>query len=215
MEIENNATPTNNTPNFPHWAPVAGVTFGGITFVFFMALVIMSLFDKALPPTSTSKFLIISILSLGVALALAFVGGDASAKGILPISYLNSKPIEFSVAGGIAVFVVVFFIGNATYTIDPPRENGIQVEFAYLNIITSGVPPGTNVIVYDENGEMIASSTTGIDDTILRMRIDKKYIGREITVRMSAIGYTAFTKRLKLLEESTIEFEELTNDFSL
>lgn len=206
METENNVTPSNRNSDFPQWAAVAGVVFGGLTFLFFMMLLLMSIFDKSLPQTATTKFLVITFLALGVALAFAFIGGDAAAKGRIPVPFFNSNPVEFSVAGGIAVFIIVLLIGNAVYKVEPQNQNGTTgVDYAYLIVNTSGVPIGTMVRVLDENGDVIFSTTTG-PDTTLRIRIDKQYIGSEITVSISAVGFITDSKSIRLSEESTIEF---------
>jgi hypothetical protein len=91
----------------------AGASFGGLTLVFFMAIVFATLTGHTVPPSA--RFPIIAVLALGVALTTAFLGGDAAAKGQLPLPLFKDKPIEFSVAGGIAVFVIVLLLGNAIF----------------------------------------------------------------------------------------------------
>jgi hypothetical protein len=98
---------------FPTWAPKAGVVFAAGTLVFFMVLVLLSVFEKNIP--DDAKFPIVAVLALGLASASAFLGGDAAAKGQLPVSFLNARPVQFSVAGGIAVFVIVFLFGIGLY----------------------------------------------------------------------------------------------------
>lgn len=114
---------------FPSWAPIAGMIFGGLTILFFMALIIASTFGKIVP--SSSKLFVLAVLALGVAMTLAFIGGEAAAKGKLPIPYLNHNPVEFSVAGGIAVFVIIFLLGNAVYPeVSPPvtpEQSSIEI----------------------------------------------------------------------------------------
>jgi hypothetical protein len=62
---------------FPVWAPGAGASFGALTLIFFMWIVIRG------GDYPIEKFPTISVLALGVALTAAFLGGDAAAKGTL------------------------------------------------------------------------------------------------------------------------------------
>jgi hypothetical protein len=98
-------SPAAPSQSFPDWAPVASVVAGGITLLFLMLVVIMSIFGRVVPPAG--RFPVIAVLALGFAMTAAFVGGNAVAKGNLPVPGLQDKPVEFSVAGGIAVFIIV------------------------------------------------------------------------------------------------------------
>jgi hypothetical protein len=102
------------------------MVFGALTLVFFMALIVASLFGKVVP--SSSKFFVLAVLALGVALALAFIGGEAAARGRLPVPFLNHHPVEFSVAGGVAAFLIIFLVGNAIYPEGLDREPVTPVE---------------------------------------------------------------------------------------
>jgi hypothetical protein len=97
-------------PSFPSWAPIAGAVSGGITLIFFMVVAVLTLLGHGIP--ASGRFPFIAALALGAALASAFLGGDAVAHGYLPIPFVKGKPIQFSVLGGIAVFVIVLLIGN-------------------------------------------------------------------------------------------------------
>jgi hypothetical protein len=108
----NERTPTPSRA-FPPWAAKAGAIFGGLTLVFFMAVVYATMTGGVIPPSG--RFPVIAVLALGLAMATAFLGGDAVAKGHLPLPFLKDNPIQFSVAGGIAVFVIVLLIGNAVF----------------------------------------------------------------------------------------------------
>ncbi len=98
--------PTSN------WVLVVGVAFGFLTFLFLAALVVMSVLGKPIPPES--RLLVVFVLAIGVALSAGFLGGTASASGKLPLPG-GLDPVSFSVAGGIAVFVIVFLIGYVGY----------------------------------------------------------------------------------------------------
>ncbi len=99
--------------SFPNWAPVVGVIFGALTLVFFMILVLLSIFGQGVPPNA--EFLVLSTLALGVALAAAFLGGSAAAEGKLPIPGVSKNPGTFSATGGIAVFIIVLLLGFWKY----------------------------------------------------------------------------------------------------
>jgi len=103
-----------SSQSFPDWAPVAGSVAGGTTLLFFMVVVMMAIFGREVPPAS--RFPVIAVLALGFAMTAAFVGGNAAAKGNLPVPGLQDKPVEFSVAGGIAVFIIVLFVGHTLYS---------------------------------------------------------------------------------------------------
>jgi hypothetical protein len=87
--------------------------FGGLTLLFFMALVMMAAMGLEIP--CNSRFLVIAILAFGAALSSSFLGGTAAAKGAVPIPYLRSHPLQFRVAGGIAVFVIVLLVSYYAY----------------------------------------------------------------------------------------------------
>jgi hypothetical protein len=103
----------SSASSFPVWAAKAGAIFGGFTLIFFMVVVFATMAGRSIPPSG--RFPVIAVLALGVAMATAFLGGDAVAKGQLPIPFLKDNPIQFSVFGGIAVFVIVLLVGNAVF----------------------------------------------------------------------------------------------------
>ncbi len=61
------------------------------------------------------RFLIVIVMSLSTSLSASFIGGTAAAKGSLSLPFAKEKPIEFSVFGGIAVFVILLIIGYLLY----------------------------------------------------------------------------------------------------
>lgn len=93
------------------WVLVAGAALGSITLLFFMLMVVLSAFGLLIP--QSERYLAIFVLSLGASLASAFLGGHAAAKGTLrwPFKLGNQKPLEFGVAGGVAVLVILLFLG--------------------------------------------------------------------------------------------------------
>jgi hypothetical protein len=110
-QVSSHSPSATPSAKFPSWAPIAGAIFGGVTLVFFMALVVAGVMGYQIAQGST--FALNAILALGVALAAAFLGGDAAAKGNLPIPLLQDRPVEFAIGGGLAAFVIIFLIANA------------------------------------------------------------------------------------------------------
>jgi hypothetical protein len=108
-KIEKKATPQA----LPGWFPKAGFISGLVTLLFFMGLVITSLFGFSIP--KTERYLPIIVLSLGLALASSFLGGYALARGKMPLPFAKDSPIKFSVTGGIAVFIITFALGYWFY----------------------------------------------------------------------------------------------------
>lgn len=100
----------------PAWAPIAGAAFGAATLIFFMGLIVMSMMGR--PLLCENRFLVIITLAFGAAMGSSFLGGSAAASGSLPIRYAESHPVSFSVAGGIAVLILVLFFGNYFYGSD-------------------------------------------------------------------------------------------------
>jgi hypothetical protein len=76
----------------PAWFPVAGYVSGAATLTFFMYV--------ALGGVAKPTFAHHAVLSFGLALSLAFIGGKAAAQGY------GENPVGFSVGGGFAVFVI-------------------------------------------------------------------------------------------------------------
>jgi hypothetical protein len=91
----------------PSWFPIAGYAAGAVTLLFFMYV---ALFQPAQP-----IFAHVIVTALGVALAAAFIGGDAAAKGSVPIPWIKNDPMAFTVAGGIGTFVIVLVLGWALF----------------------------------------------------------------------------------------------------
>lgn len=96
---------------------VAGAVFGAAVLGFLMWLVVQSVNGHPVP--CDSRTLVVFVLSLGLALSAAFLGGSATARGHLPGVQLQNfaklRPITFAATGGLAVFVIALVIANATY----------------------------------------------------------------------------------------------------
>jgi hypothetical protein len=92
----------------PAWFTVAGFVAGAITLLFVMGLVLTSLAIKEVP--QGSRFLVLIVVAVGMALSSSFLGGSAVASGKIP--FFKDTPLVFSATGGIAVFVIVLLIGK-------------------------------------------------------------------------------------------------------
>src|SRR5436190_17935329 len=64
-----------------------GALFGGVTLLFFMGLIIMSVFGRGVP--TEGRYLVVIVLALSGALSAAFLGGNASARGVIPLKIAN------------------------------------------------------------------------------------------------------------------------------
>jgi hypothetical protein len=100
-----------NDNGVPSWFPIAGYIAGICTLLFFMALVIIGVLGKEIP--QNTRFIVIVVMALGLALSFAFIGGSAAASGKLPV--FKNSPVKFSAGGGIAVFVIVLLLGKLVY----------------------------------------------------------------------------------------------------
>lgn len=124
------------------WVPIVGATFGFLTFLFLVSLVVASVTGKSVPPDS--RILVAAVLALGVALSASFLGGAASASGKLSLPW-DMSPVSFSAAGGIAVFIVVFLLGYLAFV----RTGEDSVTLAGTIVDESGGSgvPGATVII--------------------------------------------------------------------
>jgi hypothetical protein len=112
----------------PWWIAMAGVIFGGVTLLFFMAVAVAALFGHEVP--AESRFLILVVLAFGAAMAAGFFGGKAAAKGMIPFT-----PIAVSTTGGVAVLVIVLLLGYYLY-VEPTSPARSQI----VTVVPSGVP---------------------------------------------------------------------------
>jgi hypothetical protein len=99
-------------PNVPNWLQPAGLLFGGLTLLFFMLIVMASIFGYKVPPEG--KFPLVVVLALGGALSASFLTGDAAASGKIPF-FGNQHPLTISATGGFATLIILFGIGYYIY----------------------------------------------------------------------------------------------------
>jgi hypothetical protein len=91
-----------------------GVAFGGLTLIFFMVLILLSVFGHPVP--NDSRFLIVIVLALTGGFSAAVLGGNASARGVIPLPFAKQHPLTIAVTGGIAVLVVLLVLGSRLFT---------------------------------------------------------------------------------------------------
>lgn len=96
----------------PSWFPVAGLISGGATLLFFMGLVVASIWGHTVPPDA--RFLLHFVFALGSALCVTFFGGEAAASGKIPL--VNKHPLVFSASGGIAVLIIMLALLHYLYS---------------------------------------------------------------------------------------------------
>lgn len=129
-----NIASTNKTK----WVMVLGAVFGGFTLLFFMALILISMLHRPLPPED--RYLVVIVLSLGSALAASFLGGGAAAKGNLSIPLLKNNPISIGAFGGIAVLIIMMLLGTILYTpISFARENNYEIGLKHRDSFESNL----------------------------------------------------------------------------
>ena len=75
-----------------------GAVFGGVALVFFMGLTLLSAWGHPVP--HDARYLVVIVLALSGALLAGFLGGNASARGSIPVPLLNDHPIAVAFTGG-------------------------------------------------------------------------------------------------------------------
>jgi len=135
-----------------NWIVALGGGFGGLVLLFFMCLLVLSIFGKQVP--CDSRFLVVVVLAFGAALSASFLGGAAAAQGSIPIPFAQTKPVHFSVAGGIAVLLIFLLVGR----------------YAYMADKTCGTNPRVtelvNAMLVNMNGEEYDSATRKADEVL-------------------------------------------------
>jgi Fic family protein len=87
-----------------------GAIFGGATLLFFMGLVILSTLGHQVP--HDARYLVVIVLAFSGALSAGFLGGNASARGAIPLPTFNEHPLAVAFTGGIAVLVALLALGS-------------------------------------------------------------------------------------------------------
>ena len=101
---------------------------GGVTLLFLMLMVfVVVIFGKSLG--RDGRFLVISIIAFGLALAGGFLGSSGTLSGTMPLPGALKDPLTLGLAGGAAVFAVVWIIGYWLYGRHgpPPRMRSLLI----------------------------------------------------------------------------------------
>lgn len=87
-----------------------GIAFASVTLLFFMGLILLSIFGHAVP--KDSRFLVVIFLAISAGLSAGVLGGNASARGAIPLPFAKEHPLSVALTGGIAVLVVLLIVGS-------------------------------------------------------------------------------------------------------
>jgi hypothetical protein len=90
-----------------------GAVFGGLALLFFMGLVLLSVWGRPVP--NDARYLVVIVLALSGALSAGFLGGNASARGTIPFPTLNEHPLAVAFTGGIAVLIALLMLGSRLF----------------------------------------------------------------------------------------------------
>ena len=86
-----------------------GVVFGTVALLFFMFLVLLSVFGHTVP--GNARYLVVIVLALSGGLSVGAFGGTASARGAIPIPGTAEHPLTVALTGGIAVLILLLIVG--------------------------------------------------------------------------------------------------------
>jgi hypothetical protein len=95
--------------SFPSWAPRAAAGSALAAIAALITLGALTLLGRA--PSPALGLAGVMVVSLGLALACAFVGGDAAVKRRIPLIACQRRPVAFSVAGGAMMFLLLLALG--------------------------------------------------------------------------------------------------------
>lgn len=92
---------------------IFGTTIATLNFLFFCALVILSIFGKSVP--CEDRYLVILLLSIGLGLSASILTGNINLMGGINIPWVQRNPLKFRAAGGFAIIVFTFVVGQYLY----------------------------------------------------------------------------------------------------
>jgi hypothetical protein len=78
---------------------IVGVVCGIVALLFFMALVFMSAWGRVVP--HGEKYLVIIVLALSGSLSAGLIGGNASARGVIQIPFVEESPLTVAFTGAV------------------------------------------------------------------------------------------------------------------
>lgn len=174
------------------WTLVAGLAVGTLTLIFLMVLVIMSATGN--PPPESVKYIIITIISFGLAFSTAFLGGRASIRGAIPF-LPEGKTASFSMVGGVAVFLIVFIVASEYY----PNVNGQWN--GYISSLKQAVAKVSNVddiMIVKVNGEALPEVKYG-SSNFFDIKDDLKVGENVLSVEIFNTDYGGCSGSLQLI----------------
>ena len=92
-----------------------GAVFIGLSMLFLMALVFVTIVKPTVVHDQGTRFLIVAIIAIAMAAGVGLLGGGASIIGRIQIPSIRGEKVDFNLAGGIAVFVTVMVMGELFY----------------------------------------------------------------------------------------------------
>ena len=95
--------------SFPRWALRAATGSALTAIAVLVTLGTLTLLGRS--PSLALGLAGVLVVSLGLALACAFAGGDAAVKRRIPLIACQRRPVAFSVAGGAMAFVLLLVLG--------------------------------------------------------------------------------------------------------
>ena len=132
MKVTKNAmTRESNQRSAPTWVVAAAAACGFLTLLFFMALLVASVLGYGMP--AESRDLVVIVLSLGLGLSAAFLGGAATLEGRIPLPFVQARPFAFAVSGGVAVVFISSILGHWLYV--PAQTASIEQQ---MEIVEDG-----------------------------------------------------------------------------
>ena len=115
----------------PTWFPIAGYIALAVSLIFLMAIYVYSVTVRPVQQDVGTRMILVFVISLALAMGLSFIGGDAVAKGKLPIF---ENALNVSVAGGVGVWVIAMVLGYQLFAKDPAPVAATQTSAPAIQI---------------------------------------------------------------------------------
>ena len=131
--------------SFPRWALRAAAGSALTAIAVLATLSTLTLLGRA--PSLALGLAGVTVISLGLALACAFAGGDAAVKRRIPLIACQRRPVAFSVAGGATMFLLLLALGIyspflASYTSLDPIHLASELRTAFQKARDNLEKPG-------------------------------------------------------------------------
>jgi hypothetical protein len=130
------------------WVMILGAIFGALTLLFFMGLVLLGVAGHEVP--CNTVFLVNITLSLGAALAVGFLGGNASAKGAIP--FLQNS-LAVSLTGGFAALIITLLVTFSLF-----GKNDCATSDSGTRNTTMTASPSDKLVIWEKNQDAMRSA---------------------------------------------------------